>query len=195
MKDFADTLLNARQSLISDFATQAASARQQLAQLDALLSANGVDVASLPSLGQAADGAVTAAPKRRGRRPGSGRKGKVGRPRKVQVEAESAAAPAKATKKRAAKKAARKAAKKAGRKKSKSGVNVTAAVREVITDIAEPFTVKDLRNAFEKKYPGVLASRNRIALSLAMQSLSRQGEVTAKKAPTGKGNLFSRAKK
>jgi hypothetical protein len=106
--------------------------------------------------------------KKRGRKPGSGK----------------AAAEAKDPK-----------IKKARKAREKSGINVTAAVRGVVAEIKSPFNVSTLRDEFEKRHPGVLASLNRVALSLAMQSLGRKGEVTSKKDPNGKGNLFSKTAK
>lgn len=106
--------------------------------------------------------------KKRGRKPGSGK----------------AAAEAKEPK-----------IKKARKTREKSGINVTAAVRGVVAEIKSPFNVGTLRDEFEKRHPGVLASLNRVALSLAMQSLGRKGEVTSKKDPNGKGNLFSKTAK
>lgn len=106
--------------------------------------------------------------KRRGRKPGSGKA--AAEPKEPKV-------------------------KKARKAREKSGINVTAAVRGVVAEIKSPFNVGTLRDEFEKRHPGVLASLNRVALSLAMQSLGRKGEVTSKKDPNGKGNLFSKTAK
>jgi hypothetical protein len=88
------------------------------------------------------------------------------------------------------------AAKKKTRKtRGKSGFNLTAAVRATVAGIKSPFNIATLRGEFEKLHPGVLPTLNRVALSLAMQSLGRKGEVTTKKDPNGKGNLFSKTSK
>lgn len=85
---------------------------------------------------------------------------------------------------------------KKGRKgRGKPGFNVTAEVRRAVAGIKSPFNIATLRDEFEKLHPGVLATLNRVALSLAMQSLGRKGEVTTKKDPNGKGNLFSKTSK
>ena len=80
-------------------------------------------------------------------------------------------------------------------KRSHMDFNATAAVRAIVADTKGPFTVGDLREEFEKRHPGVLARLNRVVLSLAMQSLGRRGEVTSKKDPNGKGNLFTKTSK
>jgi len=82
---------------------------------------------------------------------------------------------------------------KAGRTPRNKGFNTTAAVRALVAGMKKPFTVADLREQFEKEHPGVLATLNRVALSLAMQSLGRKGEVTSKKDPKGGlGNIFTK---
>ncbi len=80
-------------------------------------------------------------------------------------------------------------------KRAQTDFNATAAVRAIVADTKGPFTVKELRDEFEKRHPGVLAKLNRVVLSLAMQSLGRRGEVTSKKDPNGKGNLFTKTAK
>ncbi len=172
MKSFIDNLLSARAALIEEIAKQTAKLHQRVSQIDALLAENDVDVSSLPQSGEAP------AKKRRGRRPGSSSK--------------AAAASEAASSKPAGKKAK---AKKAGRKKRGEGFNATAAVRAIVADFDKPFTVADLREEFEKRHPGVLATLNRIVLSLALQSLSRKGEVSGKKDPNGKGNIFTKTAK
>ena len=85
---------------------------------------------------------------------------------------------------------------KRGRKvRGKPGFNVTGAVREVVAGIKTPFNIATLRDEFEQRHPGVLATLNRVTLSLAMQSLGRKCEVTTKKDPNGKGNLFAKTSK
>lgn len=79
--------------------------------------------------------------------------------------------------------------------RNSSGFNITGAVREVVAGMNSSFNIATLRTEFEKRHPGVLVTLNRIALSLAMQSLGRKGEVKTKKDPHGKGNLFSKTNK
>jgi hypothetical protein len=172
MKSFVKSLLSARADLVAEFAKQSALLEKRLGHLDALLQENDVDTSKLGGLKAAAPG------KKRGRKPGSGKKAAAVK------EVASAGA-----------KEGKKAAKKAGKGRGKSGFNATAAVRAVVADMSAPFTVGDLRAEFEKRHPGVLATLNRVALSLAMQSLGRKGEVTSKKDPNGKGNLFSKTSK
>lgn len=167
MSSFVKSLLSARAELTAEFAKVAAQHEKRLGHLDALLQENGVDTVSLPGVAAPAK----AAGKKRGRKPGSG---------KQKVAAESKAP---------------KADKKTRKARNKSGFNVTAAVRGVVAEIKSPFNVGTLRDEFEKRHPGVLATLNRVALSLAMQSLGRKGEVTSKKDPNGKGNLFSKTAK
>ena len=176
MKDFASTLLSARDSLLAEFAAEARSTREQLIHLDALLEQAGLDIASLPSLGDAAEGVLSAA------------KRKPGRPAKA-AGARKKPGPKPGRKKTTAKK---KMGKRGGRKKT--DFNATAAVRDIVADMKKPFTIQDLRAEFEKRHPGVLETLNRIVLSLAMQSLTRRGEVTAKKDPNSKGNIFTKKK-
>lgn len=161
MSLFVKSLLSARAELTAEFAKVVAQHEKRLSHLDALLQENGVDIAS-----------TSKAPgKKRGRKPGSGKKA-----------AASESAP------KEGKKKTRKA-------RNKSGINVTAAVRGVVAEIKSPFNISTLREEFEKRHPGTLATLNRVALSLAMQSLGRKGEVTSKKDPEGKGNLFSKTAK
>lgn len=85
---------------------------------------------------------------------------------------------------------------KRGRKvRGKPGFSVTGAVREVVAGMKTPFNIATLRDEFEKRHPGVLATLNRVTLSLAMQSLGRKDEVTTRKDPKGKGNLFFKTEK
>ena len=86
-------------------------------------------------------------------------------------------------------------AKKGRKVRGKPGFNVTGAVRGVVAEIKTPFNIATLRDEFEKRHPGVLVTLNRVTLSLAMQSLGRKGEVTTKKDPNGKGNLFAKTSK
>ncbi len=160
MSSFVKSLLSARAELTAEFAKVVAQHEKRLSHLDALLQENGVDI---PVSGKAPG-------KKRGRKPGSGKK----------VVAERAPKEGK---------------KKARKTRGKSGINVTAAVRSVVADIKSPFNISTLREEFEKRHPGTLATLNRVALSLAMQSLGRKGEVTSKKDPEGKGNLFSKTAK
>lgn len=80
-------------------------------------------------------------------------------------------------------------------KRASSDFNATAAVRAIVAETKGPFTVGELRDEFEKRHPGVLAKLNRVVLSLAMQSLGRRGEVSSKKDPNGRGNLFTKTAK
>ena len=180
MKSFTSSLLSARAALVEDLNKVSASLRQKISQIDALLADHDVDVAAL--------GAVegTAAPKkRRGRKPGS-KNAKT-------LAAAAGEAPVKEKKAGKAKKAPK--AKKAGRRKRGDGFNATGAVRAIVAEMKKPFTVGELREEFEKRHPGVLATLNRIVLSLALQSMGRKGEVTGKKDPNGKGNLFTKTAK
>lgn len=172
MNPFIKSLLNAREALLADFAQQTAQAQKQLSQLDALLSQYEVTPASLPSL------SIEEAPpaKKRGRPAGS--------TNKTATAAKGKVTPAK-------KKG------KPGRKPKAEGeksFNITQAVRDIVQDIKQPFSVGDVRAEFDKRHPGVLATINRVALSLALQSMGRRGEITAKKNPASKGNLFQKAK-
>ncbi len=183
MKSFTNSLVTARALLLEEFAKQSAQLRQQISQLDALLAENGVDVSSLPSHELALAGK-----KRRGRRPGS-------RNKATNTTTTTTNTTTKDNESADTVVAKKKAAKKGGRGKRKDGFNATGAVRAVVADMKKPFTVGDLRNEFEKRHPGVLANLNRIVLSLALQSMSRKGEVTGKKDPNGKGNIFTKTSK
>ncbi len=174
MKSFTDSLLSARAALIDEITKQTAKLRQRVSQIDALLAENEVDVSTLADAGSA-----EAPQKRRGRKPGR-------KPGKRGPKPKSVDAPEKAAK---AEKNGR------GRKKRASGFNATGAVRAIVADMKKPFTVGDLREEFEKRHPGVLATLNRIVLSLALQSLGRKGEVSGKKDPNGKGNIFTKTAK
>jgi hypothetical protein len=171
MNSFVKSLLSARETLLAELATQVAQVEQQVRQLDSLLSGYGVASAALPTLGSGS------APKRRGRPVGSTKKAAA-----TEIAPE-AGKPAAKTKK--AKKA------KEGKKRT---FNTTKAVRDIVADMKKAFSVSDVRAEFEKRHPGVLETINRVALSLALQSLGRRGEITAKKNPDGKGNLFQKAK-
>jgi hypothetical protein len=173
MNPFVKSLLSAREALIAELSQQLAQAQQQVGQLDALLSQYGVATATLPGLGSA----VAAPVKRRGRPAGSTKKAKA----VVESAPESAVAPEAAPRKK-------------GKRGGKRSFNTTRAVRDIVQDMKKPFSVGDVREEFEKRHPGMLASINRVALSLALQSLGRRGEITAKKNPDGKGNLFQKAK-
>jgi hypothetical protein len=174
MSSFVKSLLSARSELMAEFNQAVVQLEKRLGHLDALLSENGVDMATLPSTSNPGK----APGKKRGRKPGSGK----------------AAAAAAVTKDPAEAKAP-KAGKKTRKPRNKSGINVTAAVRGVVAEIKSPFNISTLRDEFEKRHPGVLATLNRVALSLAMQSLGRKGEVSSKKDPNGKGNLFAKTSK
>lgn len=172
MKSYTDSLLSARAALIAEIDKLTAPLRQRVSQIDALLAGNDVDISSLPASGG------DAPKKRRGRRPGSAKKA-----------ATAETAPAKGGRKKGDK------AKRNGRQKRADGFNATGAVRAIVADMDKPFTVADLREEFEKRHPGVLATLNRIVLSLALQSMGRRGEVTSKKDPKGKGNIFTKTGK
>jgi hypothetical protein len=174
MNSFVKSLLSARETLLAELAVQVAQVEQQVRQLDSLLSGYGVAPASLPTLGNGS------APKRRGRPVGSTKK---------TADTETAPAADKPAKKAKPAKAAKKT--KEGKKRS---FNTTKAVRDIVADMKKAFSVSDVRAEFENRHPGVLATINRVALSLALQSLGRRGEITAKKNPDGKGNLFQKAK-
>lgn len=183
MNPFIKSLLTAREALLSDFAQQVAQAQQQLSQLDALLSQYDVPASSLPVLS-----IVDAPPaKKRGRPAGS-----TNKTEKAEKADKSEAAPKEKTKASGAKKKG-----KPGRKPKVAGeksFNTTQAVRDIVHDIKQPFSVGDVREEFAKRHPGMLESINRVALSLALQSMGRRGEITAKKNPNSKGNLFHVAK-
>jgi hypothetical protein len=176
MNSFVKSLLSARETLLAELATQVAQVEQQVRQLDSLLSGYGVASAALPTLGSGS------APKRRGRPVGSTKKAAATVAAATEIAPE-AGKPAAKTKK--AKKA------KEGKKRT---FNTTKAVRDIVADMKKAFSVSDVRAEFEKRHPGVLETINRVALSLALQSLGRRGEITAKKNPDGKGNLFQKAK-
>lgn len=178
MKSFTSSLLTARAALVDDLNKLTAKLRHKISQIDALLADNEVDVSTLP-----APAGAEAPKKRRGRKPGS-KNAKT-----LAAAAATAEAPAKE------KKAGKVKTKKAGRKKRGSGFNATGAVRAIVAEMKKPFTVGELREEFEKRHPGVLATLNRIVLSLALQSMGRKGEVTGKKDPNGKGNLFTKTAK
>ena len=163
MNKLAKNLLDARETLLAEFTAHGANAREQLSHLDALLDQLGTDVNQLPTLGDAAEGVM---PKRRGRPAGT----------KTAKVAKAAKSPRKAGKKK--------------QSRRNDGFNATAAVREIVAGMDKPFTVAQLREEFEKRHPGKLAGMNRIAMSLAMQSLVRKKEASAKKDPSSKGNLF-----
>jgi len=172
MNPFVKSLLTARETLLSDFARQSAQVEKQLGQLDALIAQYDVVPPATPTLKSAApiSPATPAAPvKRRGRPVGSTNK--------------TSAAPASA-----------KAVKKSKSSEKKS-FNTTKAVRDIVNDMKKAFSVADVRAEFDKRHPGVLETINRVALSLALQSLGRRGEITAKKNPDGKGNIFQKATK
>jgi hypothetical protein len=75
--------------------------------------------------------------------------------------------------------------------------NVTQAVRDIIAEHpSDTFTVADIREAFQVKHKGMLERIHRVALSLALQSLTRLGEISSKKNPESKrSNLFRRLKR
>ncbi len=175
MNPFVKSLLSAREALIAELTQQLAQAQQQVGQLDALLAQYGVATATLPGLGSAVAAPVT----RRGRPAGSTKKKKAMTESAVALE--SSAVPETTPRKK-------------GKRGGKRSFNTTRAVRDIVQDMKKPFSVGDVREEFEKRNPGVLASINRVALSLALQSLGRRGEITAKKNPDGKGNLFQKAK-
>jgi hypothetical protein len=195
---YTQGLMSARQALLDDLAKQTAAVHKQVEKLNALLAEHGAIVAP-PS--PAAPKSPRGAPgngKRRGRPPG--KKAAAAAPVVIDapVEADaSAATPAvrrgrKPGRKPGAKKAAaKKGAAKPGRGSGK--FNVTAAVRDLVAGFGgKSFTVGDVREAFEKAHPGVLATLNRIALSLALQSMGRSGQVKTSRDPANpRQNIFT----